>query len=54
MPEGRREWQLRLARGLCERGLQREDVEQFFRFLKKTKLAVELDEQCWRDVQASG
>ena len=44
-PEGRRVWKLRLVRSLYERGYQREDVQQLFRFIDwLMELPGDLDE----------
>ncbi|MBY0524504.1 MAG: hypothetical protein K2R98_13960 [Gemmataceae bacterium] len=51
-PEDHRAWKLRLVRSLYERGYQREDVQQLFRFIDwMMELPEDLDEQFRRDVQ---
>jgi hypothetical protein len=52
-PENRRAWKLRLVRGLYERGLERGDIQNLFRFVDwMMDLPPALSEQFWTEMQA--
>jgi hypothetical protein len=51
-PGSRSAWKLRLVRGLYERGLKREDVQQLFRFIDwMMELPEGPDKQFWHEMQ---
>jgi len=51
-PKGRQTWKLRLVRGLYERGLSREDVQELFRFIDWVlELPAGLDRQFWVELE---
>jgi len=51
-PEARHRWKLRLVKGLYERGLQRKDIEELFRFIDWLMVLPDgLDRQFWLEVQ---
>jgi hypothetical protein len=52
-PEDRRAWKLRLVRGLYERGVQRGDIQNLFRFIDwMMELPPVLSEQFWNEMRA--